>query len=209
MKKPVFASMIAVLVLVLAAIPVSAKSPAIKGEVTGITGNVITVVTVRDQVINVTAPVDFDVSTLFIGDTVIVKGETQADGSMIAEWVKSVGRGSSEDENAPEGSKSANSAYCAGKNKQHPHPMATAISEDYGITTDLVMEYFCEGYSMGAILLALKTQEINGADANSLLTQRADGQGWGAIWQGLKLIGNERDVQTPPGWLHKPEKDNP
>lgn len=87
--------------------------------------------------------------------------------------------------------------------------MATAMSEDYGITTELVMEYYCEGFSMGAILLALKTQEINGADVNDLLTQRANGQGWGAIWQGLNLIGSERDIQTHPGWLHKPYDSNP
>jgi hypothetical protein len=209
MKKTLITLILVVLVVTLVAIPVSAKSPVVKGEVTAINGNVLTVLTHRNQIMDITTPPDFDLSSLALGDTIIVKGETQTDGSMVAEWVRVIGPGASDDENTPEGSKSANSAYCAGNKKQHPHPMATAMSEDYGITTELVMEYYCEGYSMGAILLALKTQEINGADVNGLLTQRANGQGWGAIWQGLNLIGSERDVQTPPGWLHKPDNSNP
>ena len=40
-------------------------------------------------------------------------------------------------------------------------------------------------------------------DPAALLAKRASGQGWGAIWKDLKLIGNEKDVKTPPGQLMK------
>ena len=86
--------------------------------------------------------------------------------------------------------------------------MASALADKYGVTTDWVMGYFCDGFGMGAIMLALKTQEISGADAGELLAQRANGKGWGAIWQDLKLIGSERDIQTPPGLLNKPNHGN-
>ncbi len=205
-----FISITVTLLAAFIVIPVSAKPSVIKGEVTAIDagGNTITVLTHRNQTVNVVTPADFDLSTLVIGDEVLVKGTLQGNGSIAADWVKLVGAGGPDDEDAPEGSKANNSAYCAGDKQQDAHPMASALAEKYGVTTEWVMGYFCNGYGMGAIMLALKTHEINGADVDALLAQRAGGLGWGAIWQELNIIGSERDVQTPPGLLNKPNHGN-
>jgi hypothetical protein len=190
----------------LAVVPAAAKSPVIKGEITSMGGeNNIIVQTRRDQSVSITLPVEFDLSTIAVGDEVIAKGELQEDGSFLAEWVRKVGTDESEDEDAPEGSKAGNSAYCAGDKKDEPHPFASVLSEKYGVESEWVMGYYCDGYSMGAIMLALKTRDLIGADPDSVLLQRAGGMSWGAIWQELKLIGDEKDVQTPPGLLKKPE----
>jgi len=138
-----------------------------------------------------------------MGDEVVVKGQLQADGSIAADWVKLAAE-DGVDEESPEGSKANDSAYCTGDKQQEPHPMASALAEKFGVTTEWVMGYFCDGYGMGAIMLALKTHELTGADADTLLADRASGMGWGAIWKELKLIGSERDVQTPPGLLNNP-----
>jgi len=209
MKKTILISILVIFVAALAVMPVSAKTSVIKGEVTAVgPGNMITLLTKWNLTVNISLPAEFDLSALALKDEVIVKGQMQSDGSMVADWVREVGAGESNDEDAAEGSKANNSAYCNGDKQQHPHPFATALAEKYGVTTDWVMGYFCSGYGMGAIMLALKTHEINGADANALLAQRASGQGWGAIWQDLKMIGNEKDVQTPPGLLKKPNHGN-
>jgi hypothetical protein len=71
------------------------------------------------------------------------------------------------------------------------------------------MGYFCNGQGMGAIMLALKTSQLTGADPASLLAMRAAGEGWGQIWQELGLIGSEKDIKAPPGQLKKPAGNSP
>lgn len=210
MKKTILISILVIFVAALAVLPVSAKTFVIKGEITAIASgtSTFTVLTNRSQTITVTAPEGFDLSIFAVGDEVIVKGQIQADGALAADWVKKVNDDTSDEQDAPEGSKAENSAYCDPGKKQQPHPMAASLAEKYGVTTEWVMGYFCDGFGMGQIMLALKTHQINGADADSLLAQRASGQGWGVIWQNLKMIGHEKDVKTPPGSLKKPAKGN-
>ena len=71
------------------------------------------------------------------------------------------------------------------------------------------MDYFCDGYGMGQIMLALKTSQIEGLEANAdtLLSERANGIGWGVIWKELGLIGNEKDRHSPP-WIAEEEPDH-
>ena len=69
------------------------------------------------------------------------------------------------------------------------------------MTEDWVMETFCDGYGMGAIMLVLKTRDLVGADHGELLAVRALGKGWGRIWKDLGLIGSEKDGHSPPGLL--------
>lgn len=203
MKKNILVILVVLMVAALAVMPAAAKNPVIKGEITAIAASQVTILTHRDQTVVVVTPPGFDTTTLAIGDRVIVKGKLQADGSLLADWVRKIGKDASEDEDAAEGSK-RNSAYCDADKKQEPHPLATSLAERFDVTPAWVMEKFCGGYSMGAIMLALKTHAINGADADELLEKRAGGQGWGAIWQELKMIGHEKDVKTPPGLLKKP-----
>jgi len=104
-----------------------------------------------------------------------------------------------------------NSAYCAEGKQDKPHPFATKMAERYGVSEGWIMGYFCDGYGMGQIMLALKTGEIEGigADPEILLDERANGLGWGVIWKGLGLIGSEREGHSPPGLLKRPDHDGP
>src|SRR5512137_1816828 len=170
MKKTLLISILVILVAGLAVTPAFAKTSVIKGEITAIDSgaHTITVLTNRNQTIPVTAPDGLDLSKFVVGDEVIVKGQMQDDGSIAADWVKKVNPDEVDEEDAPEGSKAENSAYCDPSKKQQPHPMAAALAEKYDVTTEWVMGYFCDGFGMGQIMLALKTHQINGADADAL-----------------------------------------
>ena len=133
---------------------------------------------------------------------VMVKGVLQADGSLLATTLKLLD-GPDEDENQDQDSGKANSAFCMPGKKTTTHPVALKIAQKYGVDPAWVMGYFCQGEGMGAIMLALKTQQLNGANPDDLLAQRASGVGWGKIWQGLGMIGSEKEVKTPPGQLKK------
>ncbi len=192
----------------------------VKGPVTAINDDGTFAVLNGDdnELVLVVAPEGFDLSTLQVGDIVLVKGTLQDDGSLVAQWVKMPGNGGEDDdededakdreedekERAEEAAESEDepSAYCTGE-KEGPHPMATRLAERYGVTTDWVMGYFCDGLGMGTIMLALKTSSINGASVDDLLAERAAGMGWGQIWKELNMIGSERDAFVPPGWLKK------
>jgi len=204
MKKKILILMVVLLVAALAVVPVLAKPSLVKGVVTSEDNEVqITLETKKGGEVIVKLPDDFDL-TLEKDDTVIAKGQMDGD-VLMAEWVRKVGKNSAENEDKAEGRKD-NSAYCNTDKKQVPHPMAAALAEKFEADPELVMEKFCGGYSMGAIMLALKTQTIigNAADWEEILAQRGEGDGWGAIWKELKMIGNERDAKTPPGQLKKP-----
>lgn len=203
MKKKILLCTIIVLVAALAVVPVLAKPSIYKGQVNSIEENQITLLTKKNQTIIVISPDEFEISSLLVGDWVIAKGEMQGE-DLIAEWIKKIGKDSSEYEDEAEGKKD-NSAYCDAEKKQEPHPMASALAEKFDTNPEWVMDHFCGGYSMGAIMLALKTQAINNETvADEILAKRANGQGWGAIWKELKMIGSEREAKTPPGQLKKP-----
>jgi hypothetical protein len=202
MKKRILILMVVLLVAALAVVPVLAKQSVVKGVVAAVDGDRITLETKKGGTVVVIAPEDFDTAALAVGDWVLAKGRMQGD-ELLAEWVRKVGGKSSENEEKSEGKKD-NSAYCNPDKKQDAHPMAAALAEKYGADPAWVMDNFCGGYSMGAIMLALKTQTITGADPDEMLELRSEGQGWGAIWKELKMIGNERDAKTPPGLLKKP-----
>lgn len=186
----------------------------VKGDVVDIDpgSGILTIVTKKGETLLVIAPVGFDFQGIEVGDSVMVKGETQEDGSILADSIKEVGKGSDDDndevENETEGSKD-NSAYCADEKQEDSHPLANKIAERFGVAEEWVMSYLCDGYSIGAIMLALKTSEINGVDPVTLLAGRSQGQGWGQIWKELGLIGGEREGHSPPGQLKKPDHTDP
>jgi hypothetical protein len=181
----------------------------VKGVVTAVGDSTLTIETKKDGTMTVTAPADFDLSTVEVGDWVLVKGDRQDDGTITAERIKVVGKSGQkdlDDDDKPEGEKD-NSAFCGEDKKDKSHPVAVKIAEAYGVTEEWVMGYFCDGYGMGAIMLALKTGEETGADPAALLAMRAEGKGWGQIWQELGLIGSEEEGESPPGPLdEEPEE---
>ena len=159
----------------------------------------------------VIVPAGCDTSIIQAGDSVLVKGMLTQEGSIQADSIKLVGKGSDAGNDGEEGESEepqgfkANSAFCAeGKQVKH-HPLATKLAERYGVSEDWVMARFCEGYSVGTIMLAIKTSQIAGESANpdTLLAERAAGNGWGQIWKGMNLIGSEKNGHSPPGLLKK------
>ncbi len=214
MKKLIIFSIFIILVTLLVASPVLATpgKGAVKGEVTAVDpgAGTLTIETKRSESVTVFVPQDFDFTVIEDGDWVLVKGAAGPGDSIQAEWIKQVGkgRGKNDDQGKPEGSKE-NSAFCDEGKQEKPHPLAAKVGERFGVTEDWVMGYFCDGYGMGAIMLALKTSEIDGADPEELLEGRAQGKGWGRIWKDLDLIGSEKEGHSPPGLLNRPDHAGP
>jgi hypothetical protein len=215
MKKLIIFSIFIVLAALLIASPALAipGKGAVKGEVTVVdpVAGTLTIKTKRGELVPVTVLGGFEKGEIVEGDWVLVKGSASEGGEIEAEWFKQVGkgRGKGNDEDKPEGKKD-NSAYCAQGKKAKDHPLAAEVAGRFGVTEDMVMGYFCDGYGMGAIMLALKTRDLGvGADPEELLKDRALGNGWGQIWKDLDLIGSEKDGHSPLGLLNRPDHAGP
>ncbi|MDK1082088.1 MAG: hypothetical protein QGD88_11510 [Anaerolineae bacterium] len=224
MKKTFIITIMVIIVALLAVSTAAAQKGKIniKGEVTAVGAETLTVESNKGEIYSISVPAGMDVSAIQVGDSVLVKASSADGGGWLAESIKKVGKGSgaddkdeNEDEDKdkgkpekekPEGFKD-NSAFCAEDKQEKAHPLAPKIAERYGVSEGLVMGYFCEGYSIGAIMLAIKTSQLEGETGNpgDLLANRAAGNAWGQIWRGLGIIGNENDGHSPPGLLKKPD----
>jgi hypothetical protein len=214
MKQIIQITILILMLSLMTAGPAAAKNDKINinGEVTAVGAGTITVHSNKGITYEIALPDGFDVP-IQVGDRVLIKGHVNEDGSVTAESVKLLGKGNDRDntdEDQFEAGK-GNSAYCSEGKQEKPHPFAARMAARYGVTEDWVMGYFCEGYGMGQIMLALKTGEIEGidTDADTLLFERGNGVGWGNIWKRLGLIGSERESQSPPGLLKKPDHAGP
>ena len=193
----------------------------IKGEVTAMGGGSLTVVSAKGDTYIVTIPDGMELSGVEVGRMVLIKASKGEGDAFVAESVKVTGKVEKDtetdtdkeekDKDADQEGSFENNAFCSEGKQDKPHPLAPKIAERYGVSEEMVMGYFCDGYSMGAIMLAIKTSQLDGVTASidELLTSRADGNGWGQIWKELKLIGSEKDGKSPPGLLHKPEHAGP
>jgi hypothetical protein len=81
--------------------------------------------------------------------------------------------------------------YCVNGEIQHPH--GARLAEGYGADYDDLQDWFCAGFGWGQIKHALKTSQTTEEDPAALLQMRADGMGWGKIWQERGLIGHQGD----------------
>jgi hypothetical protein len=215
MKKILITTLLALMVALLVAGPASAQKGQIyiKGEVKAMDGGTMTVESNKGDTFVITIPEEIDVSAIQAGDSVLVKATAAEDSSWVAVSIKKVGQGSGDGDTEvekPEGFQD-NSAFCAEDKQDKPHPLAPKLAERFGVSEEWVMEKFCDGYSIGAIMLAIKTSQIEGMTAtpDELLASRTAGKGWGLIWQELGLIGSEKNGQSPPGLLKKPDHAGP
>jgi len=215
MKTKLTISILVILVALLAAVPALAipDKGAVKGKVTAVDpgGGTVTIETKKGEFVTVVIPQEFDITLVEVDDWVLVKGVTGQDKSIEAEWLKQIGKGQDkdDDDDKAEGSKE-NSAFCSDGKQDKPHPLADKIEERFDVPEEgWVMDYFCAGYGMGAIMLALKTSELDGADPGEFLEDRAQGQGWGQIWKDKGLIGSEKEGHSPPGLLNRPDHAGP
>jgi hypothetical protein len=211
MKKIFLSVLVSLFMLMSLAAPVSAKTTVIKGTLTALNGDgTVTLNSSKGETLVIALPAGFDASTLVVGDTLLIKGTTAADGSFQAETVTVVtaddedADDAEDDDSSDEDGSKADSAYCSGA-KESAHPLAVRIAARYGVSEAWVMEKFCSGFGMGAIMLSLKTQQLSGANPDDLLAQRLEGMGWGNIWKEQGLIGSEKSIQAPKGKLRHQE----
>lgn len=208
MKK--FLTLLMVCIVFAAGMAVPAQAGAgkavVKGQVQSVdaAAGAATLLTLRGETVVVVLPAGFDLTTLAVGDWLLARGAWQADGSLAATFAREVVVDDGDMDDDDQDDKTAG-AYCSGMQTK-PHPVAARISARYGVTVEWVMGYFCQGFGMGEILLALKTQQINGMDANALLAAKGEGKGWGEIWKEAGLVGSERAEDVPPGWLKKQDE---
>lgn len=189
-----------------------------RGEVLSVdeTGGTLTILTSDDSEVVITLPEDFDYSSISVGMTVLAKG-TWTETGLDAEWVKEAGPGDKGPNNGPaagahedegEGDGWGQGGKYCNDESADPHPMAAKLADDYGVETDWVMDRVCDGHGFGAIMLALKTAELEGGNAEDYLAERKGGRGWGEIWKELGIIGNARAGSPPPGLLNRENKGN-
>ncbi|MBN2043538.1 MAG: hypothetical protein JW757_00855 [Anaerolineales bacterium] len=196
-------------------ITASADAPA-KGEVIAIdiAGHTVTLDTKTGPVV-ITLPAEFEITSLAVGDVLMAKGIWVSQTELTADWVKVLtaqddepedeGEDEGEDQGEEMEENEFNSAFCSGE-KQTFHPLAYKLAEKFGESTDVTAEqiqtWYCEQNSIGAIMLALMTEKMNGTPAEDTLAERNSGKPWGKIWQEMGLIGKDKDGM-PPGLLKK------
>jgi hypothetical protein len=145
--------------------------------------------TPEGETLTVIPPEGFDLSTLAVGDLVLVEGVVDGDtltATSIVPASSEVDEGEDED-----GGK--NGFYCTNADASHPAlaNLAESFEADYG----QLLSWFCEdGFGVGQIMLALATSQISeGAmSADDALAARAEGAGWGQVWKDLGLKGPDR-----------------
>jgi len=210
MKRILVTTILVLMFALLAVGPASAKNDKINinGKVTSVGTNTLTILSKKGETFVVTVPDGFAMNTIEVGDSVLVKAVAGDNDTWLAQSIKHIGPKNAGDDtdDDQEGGKE-NSAYCSEDKQGKPHPLATKLSERFGVDEGWIMRHFCAGHGMGAIMLALKTSELDGVDldADALLDERENGSGWGQIWQNQGLIGNEKEGHSPPGLLKKPD----
>lgn len=170
-----------------------------------------------DGPITVYLPEGFDLDSIAVDMYVVVRGDWDGETAIYAITVREttpedetedddddVEEPEDGDDDDDDGEDNGNhqNVYCTGR-KDHAHPMATGLANTYGMSEGEVMNMFCNGFSIGEIMLALQTRQMNGTPVEDSLAQRQNGQGWGQIWREAGLIGNA-EHGTPPGQADKP-----
>ena len=210
MKKTLTSLMLVLLMALMAFSPVAAQKGKLnlKGEVVSFEGNLLTVLSNKGETVEIIIPEGFTTPELAPGDSVLVKATAGEGGEWIAGTVKVLEQQNTEEVQETNEYRFTN-AYCVDGMKETNHPLAAKIAERYGVTEDMVMTYFCQGYSIGEIMLAIKTSQMEGVEMTpeEILDNLESNDAWGLLWQDMKLIGSEKDGKSPPGQLKKLEAD--
>jgi len=90
-------------------------------------------------------------------------------------------------------------ATCGGPNA---HPVATRLSDAFGVPYDEVMGLHCGGMGFGNIARAYQLAEKTGKSVDEILAMLADGGGWGKIMKDAGIKPNE----LAPGQVIKGHK---
>jgi len=210
MKKTLLTLILMLIAAVLVVGPASAQNGMvyIKGEVISVGDGTLIVNSYKGETFVVTVPTDFDIASIAVGEIVLIKGSVEQSGLNLIVAIFLTRAAAGDNDGLPEGSKD-NSAYCA--SNVEPHPLVAIMSDRYDVAEENVSQSFCDGYSIAAIMMALKTIEIDGVnlDWSDLLALLADGYSWGQIWEQIGLIDNQVEGHSPTGLLTAPEQIPP
>ncbi len=207
MKKLLKILIFTLMVTMLAVGPALAQSGTIylKGIVLSYTDGTL-IVGANQGEFEVSVPDGLDVGFIEVGDIVLIKGSYGSSGLIEANFLEQA-VGDNYD-HQPEGSKD-NSAYCSEDKQDQPHPLVASFAERYSVAEEEITQYFCSGYSMGAIVMALQTSDIAGVDYewSELLALLAGGYSWNQIWGNMGLIENDQGGHSVAGLVTEPTPD--
>ncbi len=210
MKKTLTSLLLVLLIALMTVGSVSAQKNKtnLKGEVISFDGSILIVESNKGEMVEIVIPEGFEIPELVPGDSVLVKAEAGEGGEWIAVSVKLLSHQNTE-ENQETNEFRFTNAYCVDGKKETNHPLAAKIAERYGIDEETMMTYYCQGYSIGEIMLALKTSQMEGVEVSfeDILAGLDGPDAWGQIWQDMGLIGWEKNGTPPPGQLKKMEAD--
>ncbi len=68
----------------------------------------------------------------------------------------------------------------------NPHPMAEGIAEQFEVSYDQIMTWYCDGAAFSDILLALETEGLVDLSVEEMLSMVEDNT-WDEIWQELGI----------------------
>lgn len=210
MKKTLTSLMLVLLMALMTFSSVAAQKDKLnlKGEVITYEGNILTVLSNKDETVEIVIPEGFTMPELAPGDSVLIKATAGEEGEWIAGAVKVLSHQNTEEAQETNEYRFTN-AYCTDGKKETNHPLAAKIAERYDVSEDLVMTYYCQGYSIGEIMLAIKTSQIEGVEITpeEILDNLENNDAWGLLWQDMGLIGSEKEGKSPPGQLKKLEAE--
>jgi hypothetical protein len=121
------------------------------------------------------------------------------------------GAGLPEEAGPPAEAGKETSATCS---SEQVHPTATYLAEEYGVSYEEIMAWFCEdGFGMGEIMLALQTARAMEMPPSELLALKTELGGWGLVWLELGMVGHSEggppEEVGPPGKEVPPKKAEP
>jgi hypothetical protein len=199
MKKLLIIIIVSLIATVLAVGPAAASAHAgtiyIKGEVVSVVDGTLIVKFNQNEFV-VTVPHVLDIGIIKTGDTVLITGRFAGSGLIEADFLSLAVAGNND--GLPEGSKD-NTAYCEAN--AEPHPLVASLAERHDVSQDEVSQYFCNGFSIEAIMMALMTSEIDEVDVewSDMLALLADGYSWDQIWEITGIYDNDEDGQSFAG----------
>jgi len=157
------------------------------------------------EVLTILVGVDFDFTTIAVGDILEVSGFMNDEGILVVSEVKIQERIKDQVKTQECEGEECDPYFCA-VDTEKVHPVAEKIALTYDIPYETILGLLCEEnpVSLGQIMLALQTAALTGEDFTIYLTG-VDEFHWGQIWQEFDIKGKP-DKGIPPGEIQKGEK---
>jgi len=95
-----------------------------------------------------------------------------------------------------------NEEKCA-KFQASGHPVAGRIAQQYGVSEEEILNWFCQNMGFGEFEMAYAIAKKNGAPVTDIFAQRQNGQGWGNIKKDNGVRGNPKNEVVAPGKGHR------